>query len=91
MVDISRTLGWGGAPLCKPVPTIMRSSKLMVFFEEEEQDRLLLPVEMQAMRGLHLPKCVMDRLPARGVRSLVGNSMHVAQVGCFEKWRTSEG
>lgn len=86
MVDINRTPGWGGAPQCHHVPTILRSSKLMVFFQEEEQDRLLLPAEMPAMHGLHLPKCVMDRVPARGVRSLVGNSMHVAQVGCFVQY-----
>ena len=78
--------GWGGTPQCKHVPTILRSSKLMVFFQEEEQDRLLLPAEMPAVHGLHLPKCVMDRVPARGVRSLVGNSMHVAQVGCFVQY-----
>ena len=82
MVDIIKNPGWGGAPQRQRVPTILRSSKLMVVFQEEEQDRLLLPAEMPAMHGLHLPKCVMDRLPARVVRSLVGNSMHVAQVGC---------
>ena len=86
MVDINKNPGWGGAPQRQRVPTILRSSKLMVVFQEEEQDRLLLPSEMPAMHGLHLPKCVMERLPARGVRSLVGNSMHVAQVGCVVQY-----
>ena len=45
-----------------------------------------LPSELPAMHGLHLPANALSALLAAAVRSLVGNSMHVAQVGCFVQY-----
>jgi hypothetical protein len=61
----------------------MRSSTLVAIFPSAASDRLVLPRELVAMHGLELPAQVVSRLSASRVRSLVGNSMHVAQVGCF--------
>lgn len=86
IVDMNRSLSWSGAPQCRRVPTLLRSSKLAAIFESEAEDRMFLPSELPAMHGIHLPPCVLSRLPARAVRSLLGNSMHVAQVGCFVQY-----
>ena len=79
--DINRTAMWGGAPQCHNVPTIMRSSALVALFESEDDDRLILPREMPGIHGISLPTGVLSRLEPKEVRSFVGNSMHVVQVG----------
>ena len=38
------------------------------------------------MQGIRLPPEELSSLDPREVRSLVGNSMHVAQVGCFVQY-----
>merc|ERR1712026_373766 len=68
------------------VPTILRSSMLVAFCGSPEQDRALLPSEMLGIHGIRLPTEVMATLAPRQVRSLVGNSMHVAQIGCFVQY-----
>ena len=86
IVDINKTAAWGGTPVCHRVPTILRSSKLVAVFESPEHDRLLLPSEMPGIHGIRLPAEVAANLAPREVRSLVGNSMHVAQIGCFVQY-----
>ena len=83
MRDINRTAGWGGAPQCQSVPTIMRTSTLVAMFESEDDDRLLLPSELPGIHGIRIPADVLQSLQPKDVRSLVGNSMHVAQIGTF--------
>ena len=82
IVDINNTPDYRGGPSDAKVPTIMRSSTLVAIFSCQASDRLVLPTELPAIHGLQLPG-VAARLPSRKVRSLVGNSMHVVQVGCF--------
>ena len=86
IVDVHRSPGWGARPQCRHVPTILRSSQLLAMHRCAAADRMLLPSELPAMHGLHLPARVLCALPASAVRSLVGNSMHVAQVGCFVQY-----
>ena len=83
MCDINQTAKWGGAPQCASVSTIMRSSKLVAIFGSEDEDRMLLPSELPGIHGIHIPAHVLRELDPRAVRSLIGNSMHVAQIGCF--------
>ena len=47
---------------------------------------MMLPSELPAMHGLHLPARVLSALLVRAVRSLVGNSVHVAQVVFFVQY-----
>ena len=77
---------WVGRETPGPRPTILRSSKLMAIFGSEDEDRMLLPSEMPGIHGIRLPPSVLSKLPAHAVRSLVGNSMHVVQVGCFVQY-----
>ena len=81
--DINRKATWGSSPQCDYVPTIMRSSMLVALFESDDDDRLILPREMPGIHGISLPDGVLSKLQPREVRSLVGNSMHVVQVGGF--------
>ena len=81
--DINRTAGWGGAPQCQSVPTIMRSSTLVAMFESEDDDCLLLPSELPGIHGIRIPAHVLQSLEPKEVRSLIGNSMHVVQIGTF--------
>lgn len=84
IIDVNVSPGWGGAPSSARVPTLLKSSCLVaVFGRGSDRDRLMLPSELPAIHGLELPSSVVSRLPARAVRSLLGNSMHVAQVGSF--------
>jgi len=83
IVDINHNPEYRGPPSDARVPTIMRSSTLVAVFPSAASDRLVLPTELVAMHGLELPAQLMSRLPDRRLVSLVGNSMHVAQVGCF--------
>ena len=83
MRDINRTAMRGGAPQCHIAPTTMRSSTLVALFESEDDDRLILPREMPGIHGISLPTGVLSRLEPKAVRSFVGNSMHVVQVGAF--------
>lgn len=84
IIDVNVTPGWCGTPSSTRVPTLLKSSCLVaVFGRGSDADRLLLPSELPAIHGLELPSSVVSRLPARAVRSLLGNSMHVAQVGSF--------
>jgi hypothetical protein len=85
VVDAHKTVSWGGKPKSR-VPTILRSSTLIAIFESPEQDRLLLPSELPGIHGIRLPPEALSSLAPREVRSLVGNSMHVAQVGCFVQY-----
>ena len=63
--------------------TFLYSSVLVVLCRPPAEDRLLLPTELPALHGLEIPFGVLSRLPAADVRSLVGNSMHMVQVGGF--------
>ncbi len=82
IADVNVTPEYARGPKTCRVATILRSSCLVVMSESgREFDRLLLPAELPAIHGLQLPP--LPHLPMRAVRSLVGNSMHVAQVGCF--------
>ena len=84
IIDVNVSPGWAGTPSSTRVPTLLKSSCLVaVFGRGSDADRLLLPSELPAIHGLELPSSVVSRLPARAVRSLIGNSMHVAQVGSF--------
>ena len=44
---------------------------------------LCTPSELVSIHGLDISPAVLGRLTARQVRGLVGNSMHVAQIGAF--------
>jgi len=81
--DFNQSSGWGGAPQCQIVPTIMRSSKLVAIFESEDDDRLILPSELPSIHGISLPSHVLAELEPKKVASLVGNSMHLVQIGTF--------
>ena len=83
LVDINQAAAWAGRADCRKVPTLLRSSKLVAVFESPEKDRLLLPSEVPAVHGLRLPAQAMAMLTPREVCSMIGNSMHVAQIGCF--------
>ena len=83
VVDINQTASWSGAPQSRCAPTIMRSSTLVALFESEDEDRILLPSEMPGVHGLQIPPRVLAELHPKEVGSLVGNSMHVAQIGLF--------
>ena len=86
VVDINKTPGYSGAPNSRRFQTLMKSSCLVAMFDSVESDRLLLPSELPAVHGLHLPPDVLGDLPPRAVRNLVGNSMHVVQVGSFVQY-----
>ena len=83
IVDINVSPQWGGPPQSRHCPTILRSSTMTALYSSGGQDRLLLPQELPAIHGLRLPPTVLPRLPEAVLRSLVGNSMHAAQVGSF--------
>ncbi len=82
IIDANVTASYGGKPKSASVPTLLRSSRLVIVTRSGD-DRLLLPEELLALHGLVLPAHVLARMPSAEVRSVVGNSMHVAQVGCF--------
>lgn len=83
LVDIAKSPGYSSAPTSSRFPTLLKSSCLVAMYDSAESDRLVLPSELPAVHGLHIPPIVAADLPPRAVRALVGNSMHVAQVGCF--------
>ena len=68
------------------VPTLMRSSILVLLSANAAQDCLFLPSELASIHGLRIPPSVLRRLSVREARALVGNSMHVAQIGAFAQF-----
>ena len=65
------------------VPTLLKSTVLVVLFADPAQDCLLTPGELASIHGLDISPAVLRRLTVSQVRGLVGNSMHVAQIGAF--------
>ena len=83
VVDVHKTPEYGAKPRSRRMPTLLRSSVLVVLCRPPAEDRLLLPTELPALHGLEIAPGLLSRLPAADVRSLVGNSMHMVQVGVF--------
>jgi hypothetical protein len=86
LVDINKTASWGGKPVCNKVSTILRSSKLVAIFQSSKDDRVIMRSELPAMHGIILPQKVVAGLSRQEMGSLIGNSMHVAQIGCFVQY-----
>ena len=82
VVDISQNVGYR-RPARHMVPTLMKSTNLVVLFKDAAQDFLFTPSELAAIHGLDISPAVLRRLTVSQVRGLVGNSMHVAQIGAF--------
>ena len=82
VVDINQNVGYRRA-LRDMVPTLMKSTVLVVLFADAAQDCLLTPGELASIHGLDISPSVLRRLRVGQVRALVGNSMHVAQIGAF--------
>jgi site-specific DNA-cytosine methylase len=89
VVDVHKSPDWGAKPRSSQIPTLLRSSILVALRAPPEEDRLLLPSELPALHGLKLSPDLVSRLPAADVRSLVGNSMHMVQVGLFVQFALS--
>jgi len=83
VVDVHKSPDYGAKPRSGRMPTLLRSSVLIVLRRPPAEDRLLLPTELPALHGLEIPSGLLSRLPAADVRSLVGNSVHIVQVGVF--------
>ena len=82
VVDISQNVGYRRHTR-HMVPTLMKSTNLIVLFKDAAQDFLFTPSELAAIHGLDISPAVLRRLTVSQVRGLVGNSMHVAQIGAF--------
>ena len=82
VVDISQNVGYR-RPARNMVPTLMKSTVLVVLFADAAQDVFLIPSELASIHGLDISPAVLRRLTVSQVRGLVGNSMHVAQIGAF--------
>ena len=65
------------------IPTLLKSSVLVLLCKDATEDCLFTPSEMTAIHGLDIPEPVLRRLTLRQAHTLVGNSMHVAQIGTF--------
>lgn len=83
VVDINQTAAYGRASTPNVFPTILKSSVLVVLSADEANDRMFVPQELLSIHGIDLPSSVLRRLKLRQVRQLLGNSMHVVQVGTF--------
>ena len=83
VVDVHQSPDYGAKPRSGRMPTLLRSSVLVVVRRPPAEDRLLLPTELPALHGLEIASGLLSRLPAAEVRSLVGNSMHMVQIGVF--------
>ena len=82
LVEINQAPVWGSRPHCRKVPTILYSSQLSKL-------EAVLPSEVPAVHGLRLPAQAMAMLTPREVRSMIGDSMHVAQIGCLVQYALS--
>ena len=82
VVDISQNVGYR-RPARNMVPTLMKSTVLVVLFADAAEDFLFTPSELASIHGLDISPAVLRRLSVSQVRGLVGNSMHVAQIGAF--------
>ena len=86
VVDINQSASYSlWRPFTKPneFPTIMKSSTLVVLSADEAHDCMFVPKELLSIHGIVLPDSVLRRLSGKQVRQLVGNSMHVVQIGTF--------
>ena len=84
-VDISANVRWAGLNL-KPYLATLTCSTCLVFVPRagsSEAVRLILPSELPAIHGISFPQDLGAQIKPVQMRSLIGNSMHVAQVGCF--------
>ena len=82
VVDISQNASYVSATR-NMVPTLLKSSLLVVLAAEEANDCMFVPRELLSLHGIVLPASVLRRLNFRQVKQLVGNSMHVVQIGTF--------
>ena len=83
VVDINQSATYGRASTPNVFPTILKTSVLVVLSADEANDSMLVPEELLSIHGIDLPSSVLRRLKLRRVRQLLGNSMHVVQVGTF--------
>ena len=83
VVDINKTATYKYKHARNMIPTLMKSSILALLCGDAAEDCLLTPSEMTAIHGLDIPEAVFRRLTLRQAGALVGNSMHVAQIGAF--------
>ena len=83
IVDMHKSADCGAKPRSERMPTLLRSSVLVVLCRQPAEDRFLFPTELPALHGLEISSDRLCGLPAADVRSLVGNSMHIVQVGVF--------
>ena len=90
-LDISQSVEFGHLNKSHCVPTLCRSSRLVYVPPLGRQPRLVLPQEMLAMHGIMLPATVEPRLKQSGtqMQQLIGNTMHVGQVGTFLQFAMS--
>ena len=83
VVDISQNPNYSRVSKPNVFPTILKSSTLVVLSADEAHDCMFAPEELLSIHGIVLPDSVLRRLSDRQVKQLVGNSMHVVQVGTF--------
>ena len=84
-VDVSSNVSWIGVNT-KPYLATLTCSSLLVFLPREGSSadaRLVLPSELPAIHGISFPSHVLAKITPAQMRSLIGNSMHVSQVGTF--------
>ena len=84
-MDINQNAGYRRSPRSM-VPTLMRPIVLVALFADRAQDCMFTPGELVSIHGVHIPPSVLRRLSVRQVRALVGNSMHVAQIGALAQF-----
>jgi hypothetical protein len=84
-VDISQNLKFGTKPCGSHIPTLTRHTRLVYVPPRSGRRgaRMATPEELLAMHGLELSRESSQNLSPHQVQLLVGNSMHVAQVGRF--------
>ena len=83
VVDINQSASYGRVSKPNVFPTILKSSVLVVLPADEAHDCMVVPKELLSIHGIDLPSSVLRRLKPKQVRQLLGNSMHVVQVGTF--------
>ena len=83
VVDINMSASYRTFTKPNVFPTIMKSSILVILSADEAHDRMFVPEELLSIHSIDLPSAVLRRLTLRQVRQLLGNSMHVVQVGTF--------
>ena len=83
VVDINKNASYSSNSTPNMIPTILKSSVLVILSADEANDCMFVPRELLSIHGIVLADSVLRRLTVRQVKQLVGNSMHVVQIGTF--------